>query len=187
MQATQSVATRILAIGATLAALGTPVQAGDLGLFGAYWDTDAMGDTAGGGVKYAIGDAGLRLELRGSLFPDISRGLSSLIEGAEGDLEIEAIVPEVGVTYNFSPESRTQLYLGGGLSYYLLDASGVDVEDQLGYYGLAGLATGGDGTGFFAEVIYRSVEATVRANAIVESVDLDLSGPSIHLGILFRF
>ena len=166
-----------------------PASAGDLGIFGSYWDTDALGNTVGGGAKYSLGDAGLRLELRGSYYPDLTRDLEALVEGARGDLEVEAIVPEVGVAFNFAPESSTQFYVGAGLSYYLLDAGAVDIDDQLGFYGLAGFSTGGggDGVGFFAELLYRSVEATIRDRAIVESLDIDLSGPSLNLGVIFRF
>ncbi len=166
-----------------------PASAGDLGIFGSYWETDALGDTAGGGAKYTLGDAGIRLELRGSLYPDLSRDLEALVEGGRGDLEVEAIVPEIGVAFNFAPESSTQFYLGGGLSYYLLDAGAVDIDDQLGFYLLAGVSTGGDGggVGFFAELLYRSVEATVKDRTIVESLEIDLSGPSLNLGLIFRF
>lgn len=180
---------RRLTLAAILLLVATPTWAGDLGLFGSYWDTDELGDTAGAGVKYALGDAGLRFELRGSFYPDLSRDLGGLIAGEDGDLEVEAIVPEAGITFNFSPESATQFYLGAGLSYYLLDAGDVDIDDEAGFYGLAGFATGGrsGGAGFFAEVLYRSVEATLEDNALVEKVDLDLSGPSINMGVIFRF
>lgn len=169
--------------------LAMPAQAGELGIFGSYWDTDALDDTAGAGVKYAIGDAALRLELRGSFYPDLSSDAESVIQGQTGDVELEAIVPEAGVAYNFAPGANTQFYLGGGLSYYLLDTNMFEVDDEAGYYGLAGFTTGGggDGPAFFAEAIYRSVEATVADEALVQEVDLDLSGLSVNLGVVFRF
>lgn len=175
----------------TLAAvtLAAPAQAGELGLFGSYWDTDALDDTAGAGVKYAIGDAALRLELRGSFYPDVSSDARNVVQGETGDLELEAVVPEVGVAYNFAPGANTQFYVGGGLSYYLLDTNKFDIDDEAGYYGLAGftIGGGGDGPAFFAEAIYRSVEATVNDDSLVREVDLDLSGPSVNLGVIFRF
>lgn len=174
-----------------LAALvaGAPALAGDLGFFGSYWDTDQIGETAGGGVRWAIGDAALRLELRGSYFPDLTEDFSELVDDGSGELEVEAIVPEAGVAYNFAPGASTQFYLGGGLSYYLLDATDVELDDEVGYYGVAGLRLGGqgDGAAFFAEVMYRSVEGTVEDEDLIDDVDVDLSGPAANIGVLFHF
>lgn len=169
--------------------LATSAQAGELGLFGSYWDTKDLGDTAGAGVKYAIGDHALRLELRGSYYPDLTSDASEVVQGQTGDFELKAVVPEAGVTYNFAPGANTQLYVGAGLSYYLLDPNEFDVGNEAGYYGLAGFTAGGGGNGpaFFAEAIYRSVEATVQDDSLVRDVDLDLSGLSLNLGVLFRF
>ena len=177
----------VLAV-ATLAA-GAPAMAGDFGLYGSYWDTDALGETAGGGVKYALGDAGLRFEIRASYFPDLTEDFGQLVENGTGEAEVEALVPEAGITYNFAPGSNAQFYLGGGLSYYLLDINERDLDDEVGYYGLAGLILGGAGTGpaFFVEALYRSVEGTITDDSLVEEVDLDLSGLSANLGVLFRF
>lgn len=175
----------------TLAVLtaGAPAMAGDFGLYGSWWDTDALGETAGGGVKYAFGDAGLRFEIRGSYFPDLTEDFGQLIENGTGKAEVEAIVPEAGITYNFAPGSNAQFYLGGGLSYYLLDINRLELDDEVGYYGLAGIVLGGGGTGpaFFAEALYRSVEGTITGSSITEEIDLDLSGLSANLGVLFRF
>jgi hypothetical protein len=175
----------------TLAALvaGAPAMAGDFGLFGSYWDTDALGETAGGGIKLGFGDAALRFELRGSYFPDLSEDLGDLIEEGTGETEVEAIVPEAGVTFNFTPQSAAQFYLGAGLSYYLLDINDFELDDEVGYYGVAGFILGGDsgGPAFFAEALYRSVEGTVTDGSLEEEVDLDLSGLSANLGVLFRF
>ena len=61
------------------------------------------------------------------------------------------------------------------------------MDDEVGFYGLAGFETGGD-TAFFAEALYRSVEGTVtEGNDIVSDVELDLSGLSINAGVIFRF
>ncbi|MGH9382616.1 MAG: hypothetical protein ACRD2Z_18720 [Thermoanaerobaculia bacterium] len=168
---------------------GAPALAGDLGLLGSYWDTDALGETAGGGVRYAIGDAALRLELRGSYFPDLTEDFSELVDDGSGEIEVEAIVPEAGIAYNFAPGGSTQFYLGAGLSYYLLDATDFELDDEVGYYGVAGLNLGGrgDGPAFLVEVMYRSVEGTVEDEDLVRDVDVDLSGPAANIGVLFRF
>lgn len=168
---------------------GAPAMAGDLGFYGSYWDTDALGETAGGGARFLLGDSALRFDLRGSYFPDLSEDFDQLVDDGSGEIEVEAVVPEAGVAYNFAPGNTTQFYLGGGLSYYLLDVNERDIDDEVGYYGLAGLSLGGagDGPAFFVELMYRSVEGTVRDDEIEEEVDVDLSGPSANVGVLFRF
>lgn len=173
----------------TVLIAGAPAMAGDLGLYGSYWDTDALGETAGGGARFLIGDSALRFDLRGSFFPDLSEDFDQLVDDGSGEIEVEAVVPEAGVAYNFAPGNTTQFYLGGGLSYYFLDANERDIDDEVGYYGLAGLSLGsaGDGPAFFVEVMYRSVEGTVRDDEIDEDVDVDLTGPSANVGVLFRF
>lgn len=168
---------------------GAPAVAGDLGLYGSYWDTDALGETAGGGAKFVIGDSAVRWELRGSFFPDLTEDFDQLVDDGAGELEVEAIVPEAGFAYNFAPGNTAQFYLGAGLSYYLLDATDVELDDEVGYYGVAGFSVGGagDGPAFFAELMYRSVEGTVEDEDLFDEVDVDLSGPSANVGILFRF
>lgn len=166
-----------------------PAMAGDLGLYGSYWDTDALGETAGGGAKFVIGDAAVRWELRGSFFPDLTEDFDQLVDDGSGEIEVEAIVPEAGIAYNFAPGNTTQFYLGAGLSYYLLDATDVELDDEVGYYGVAGLSFGGrgDGPALFAELMYRSVEGTVEDEDLVRDIDVDLSGPAANVGVLFRF
>jgi hypothetical protein len=174
----------------TLLAAAAPALAGGFGIHGSYWDTDALGETAGAGAKYTIGDAALRFELRGSFFPDLSENFGQLVGSDDGrDLEVEAVVPEAGIAFNFAPEANLQFYLGGGLSYYFLETSLFELDDEVGYYGVAGLVAGGagDGPAFFGEVLYRSVEGTVTDDSLEDNVKLDLSGPSVNAGVLFRF
>ncbi len=176
-------------LGTTLLTTAAPALAGEFGIHGSYWDTDALGETAGAGAKYQFGDAALRFELRGSFFPDLSEDFSRLVEGDGRDFEVEAVVPEAGIAFNFAPEANVQFYLGGGLSYYFLETNLFELDDEVGYYGLVGLVAGGQGDGpaFFAEALYRSVEGTVTDSSLVEDVDLDLSGPNVNAGVLFRF
>lgn len=173
---------------ATLVA-GVPAMAGEFGFYGSYWDTDALGESAGGGVKFVSGSGPLRFEFRGSYFPDLSEDFGEVFDDGTGVIEVEAIVPEAGLLYNFAPGNSTQFYLGAGLSYYLLDINVFEIDDHVGYYGLAGLSLGGagDGPAFFIEGMYRSVEGTVEDAELQDDVDLDLSGPSFNAGILFRF
>jgi hypothetical protein len=170
-----------------------PAAAGDLGIFGSYWDTDELGETAGGGIRWAFGDGVFRFELRGAYFPDLSEDFDQLIEDNDletGTFEVEAIVPEAGFTFNLAPESRFQPYLGAGGSYYLLDTNVFELDDEYGYYGLFGFQVGGggDGPAFFAEGLYRWVDGTVEGGDLIEDdFEIDLEGYAINAGVLFRF
>src|SRR5688500_10737490 len=88
-------------------ALGSvPAAAGDFAIFGSYWDTDDLGESAGGGIKFAFGDR-FRLRASGTYYPDLSEDFDELVEETDietGAFEVEAIVPEVGFTFNFTPD-----------------------------------------------------------------------------------
>lgn len=178
--------------------LASPALATDFGIYGSFWDTDALGETAGGGVKLGFGEGLVRFEVRGSYFPDLSEDFDQLIEDGEletGDFEVKATVPEAGITFNFAPESRFQPYVGVGGSYYSLDTNRFELDDEIGYYGVAGFHVGGadGGPAFFAEAMYRKADATIQNDDINDpddfqgKVELDLSGFSANAGILFRF
>ena len=175
-----------------------PAAAGDFGIYGTYWETDDLGETAGGGIRWAFGDKVFRFELRGTYFPDLSEDFDELFEGNDletGQFEVEAIVPEAGFTFNFMPDSHFQPYAGAGGSYYLLDTNVFELDDEFGYYALFGFQVGSaaDGPAFFAEGLYRWVEGTVEGDDLdlddlnTDDFDIDLEGFAINAGVLFRF
>lgn len=170
--------------------------AGEFGLYGSYWDTDALGETGGAGAKWAIGDGPLKFELRGAYYPDISEDIGQLLgDTSTGNFEIEAIVPEVGVAFHFAPGAPVRPYVGGDLSYYLLDTNRYEIDDEVGYYGLVGAEFGAEDSKvlFFVEGQYRWVEATVTNENhldnpnIEDDATFDLNGPSVNAGVIFRF
>lgn len=174
--------------------LASPALATDFGLYGSYWDTDALNSTAGAGVKVGFGSGVVRFELRGSHFPDLSENVNELVDDGTGRFKVRATVPEAGLTFNFAPESRFQPYLGAGASYYVLDTNRFEIDDEIGWYGLVGFHIGRaeGGPAFFAEGVYRKVDATIVNDDASDpdvngKVDFDLSGPAINAGVLFRF
>ncbi|HXU44588.1 MAG TPA: hypothetical protein VN783_03620 [Thermoanaerobaculia bacterium] len=184
--------TKMLLLATALVASGLvagPARAGDFAVYGSYWDTKDLGETAGGGVKFGFGNGPVRFDLRGTYFPDLSENFNQLVQDGTGDFKVKALVPEAGVSFNFAPDSSFQPYLGGGVSYYLLDTNRFNLDNEVGYYGLVGFHAGGAGGGpaFFAEGLYRSVKGTVRDNDIQNDIDLDLSGVAVNAGVLFRF
>ncbi len=178
--------------------LASPALATDFGIYGSYWDTDALKSTAGAGVKLGIGSGLVRFELRGSYFPDISENFDELVEDGQletGNFEVKATVPEAGITFNFTPERAFQPYVGAGASYYILDTNIFELDDEVGYYGVAGFHVGraNGGPAFFAEAMYRKVDATIVDDNLNDldnlngKVSLDLSGVAVNAGVLFRF
>ena len=60
-----------------------PAAAGDFGIFGSFWDTDDLGETAGGGVKFSFGDR-FKLRAAGTYYPDLTEDAGDLVE--DGDI-----------------------------------------------------------------------------------------------------
>lgn len=180
-------------------------HAGDFAIFGSYLDTEDLEETIGGGVKAGFGGA-LQLELRGSYLPDLTEDFESFADDPgddPGDFtnDIEAIPLDVGVKYNFGADQPLNFYVGGGGTYFLLDAERGEIDDEVGFYGVVGVefARSVGGVGFFAEAIYREVEATVNRdvddfddlddidfNDLLER-DLDVGGIGANAGIIWRF
>lgn len=172
---------------AALGGLAGPVAAGEIGAFGSYWDTTDAGEALGFGTKLRFGI----FEIRGTYFRDVTADLDEDTD----DFEVSAIPIEAGIAFKFAQDARVSPYLGGGAGYYMLDTSEFDIDDELGWYAVAGADIGGgsSGLGFNVEAIYRSMEATVREDAdgrpgdIDEEVDLDLGGVGLNAGVVFRF
>lgn len=197
--------TMIWAAAAVLLAATSPAFASDFAVFGSYHDTEDLEDTVGGGVKAGFGEV-WQLELRGTYLPDLTEDFESFADDPgddPGDFtnDIEAIVLDVGVNYNFGSNNPVNFYLGGGGTYFLLDAEVGEVDDEAGFYGVGGVefARSAGGFGFFAEVLYREVEATVDRDPedfddlddvdfsdLLER-DLDVGGLGANAGIIWRF
>lgn len=186
----------------TVLAVATPVQAGSFALFGSYWETEELAESAGAGAKLGFSFPGdfARFELRGSYFPDLTEKFGDVIDDdrVSGDLEIEAIPLEAGIAINLGGEGVNP-YLGAGASYFRLDTNIGEISDEVGYYGVAGLEFGrrSGGIGFFVEAIYRQIEGTVEVDPedideipdieIGDEVELDLSGFGVNAGLVWRW
>jgi hypothetical protein len=197
---------RISTLGAlvALAAVAATPAAADVKLFGAYQDTDARDDTAGGGVSVGFPLAPVAdIELRGSYMQKLEDDpLDGFFDDERvftpGDIEI--IPVDLGVRFNLvDRETGAHPYVNAGASYFLLDSDrrGVDVDDEVGYFAGLGSNFGKkSGLSFFVEGVYRKVEATVEADpdAIEDvddlegfrnEVDMDLDGFGANAGVRF--
>jgi hypothetical protein len=129
--------------------------------------------------------------LRGSYYPDITEDVGELLDTDDAfDFELKAIPVEAGIKFGFGGGENFRPYIGGGGSYIFLDTNVGEVDDEAGYYVMAGFEAGGvgGGVGFVAEAMYRGVETQVDVDPDDdEDVDLDLSGFAANVGIIWRF
>lgn len=164
--------------------LAVPATATEFGVGGAYWSTEDADQALGVNSKLGFG----LFEVRASYFSDVTADT----EPESRDFEISAIPLEAGVKFDFARDQRVNPYVGGGAGYYLLDTSRGDINDEVGFYAVAGvdIATRA-GFGINVEGIYRGIEATVDnvdddVN-IRDEVDLNLDGFGVNAGLVWKF
>jgi hypothetical protein len=187
-------------------ALGTgPAWAADFAVFGSYLDTEDLDQSVGGGVRAGFGNR-FQLDLRATYFPDLREDFESFVDDPGDDPgrfqnDVEAIPLEAGLKLNFNPEEGWNPYVGGGATYWFLDLERGEVDDEAGFYLAGGVefARPTGGMGFFAEAIYRDVEATVNRDPddfddlddvdfeAIRQRDLDVGGIGVNAGLIWRF
>jgi hypothetical protein len=187
----------IAAACAVLLLTALPAAAAELDAYGSYWDTDALGDSGGAGVKLSFGSGVLGWEVRAGYFPDLTEDFGTIFDQTLDDelgFEVEAYPLDLGLNAHFARGRQLDLFLSGGVTYFKLDSNLGSLDDEVGYYGGVGLRAGGT-FGFYGEVLYRSVEGTLEAdpdtigdlNDVEDNVDVDLSGPTVNAGFSWRF
>jgi hypothetical protein len=188
----------VLAVGLLLPAFGA--QASGLAIFGSYWDTDALDDTAGAGVKLSLpmGQT-FNFDLRGTYYEPFDReALSDEVDDIFDDeidreifnSEIDIIPLEAGFSFNLG-QGAVQPTLGAGVSYFMLDHDRFDIDDEVGWYGSVGLNFANEGSvGFFLEGLYRTAEGEItddEDDVDFDRVTVDLDGFAANAGVVFRF
>ncbi len=183
-----------------------PAMAGGFSVYGAYWDVDELDSTAGGGVKLGIplGNV-VNLDLRGTFYQQIDD--ENFFDRVFDDREspfiengLDIIPIDVGLSVNFAPRGSVVPFLGGGVSYFLLDADRGEVDDEVGWYANGGVEFASRGNwGFFVEGLYRSATGTVESSpedfsdiGDIEGIDFDdvefdLEGFGANAGVIWRW
>jgi hypothetical protein len=173
--------------------------AGTASLYGSHWDTDELDDTLGGGIALGLplGNSLLDVDLRAAYQEELTdEPVEALFEDDDPIFEpdtIRVVPAEVGLKVNFNREGVANPYVGGGASYFFIDPQrpGIEIDDELGFYGLVGSRFGDDdGAAFFVEATYRQAEATaIRGDVgeIEDRVDLDLGGFGGNVGVVWRW
>ena len=184
---------RHLKVGALLLVLAAgPAFAGGLGPYIGTWSTSDVDDDTGLGVKLELDMGSVwDLEIRVSQFEELQ------FPENQPQFEIEVTTIDLGIAYNFSKARKVNPYLGGGVSYGLLDLGILDdptilgrISDELGFYALGGLEYQITRVlDLFVEVYYRQLEAEIEGDDLTNfvKIPLDSSGPGANLGILLSW
>ncbi len=188
--------TALITLG-VLTLIAAPAAAGSIGVFGAWWDPEDSNDEFAGGilVDFRVGEK-VDLELRASWFDNVVTTLPDDAPGVE--VPYSAVPLDFGFAYNFVKDTRKVTpYIGGGGTYYLLDADNDEVgriDDEWGWYGVVGIDLPiGANWKLFIEAMYRDAEATLKGNDLgfgnptVVDAFFDLKGPAVNGGIAFTW
>jgi hypothetical protein len=195
---------KALAAVVTALALAAPASAGDISLFGAYWDTDAAGDAAGGGIGIGFPfNETLALELRATYFEELEDDpLENAFDSDDPVFQeagIQATPIDVGLRINFGPaDSGFRPYIAGGGSYFLLDSDFGEISDEVGYYAALGAEIGdGEGAQFFVEGLWRKATAEIELDPddlddiddleVQDHASFDVDGLGLNLGARWKW
>ncbi len=174
--------------------LAAPSFASGLGANISMWDTDEADDDQGFGIKLEF-DAGERVdfEIRASGYDGLTR------IGSGALFRIEAFPLDMGFAYSFPLGGKVEPFVGGGGSYYFLNADydggafpaagQVEMDEEFGIYAVAGLEAAMSSLwGFYAEVMLRSVEAKVEGDDFgFVDIPVDLTGVSGAIGVILTW
>jgi len=172
-------------IGLLLAAMLALVTGGcshgsgvEFGMFGASLDSEDLGDGYGGGAKLELNPVDMvSVDVRASWihFDDTAIDMVPLEAAAllNFPLLFEHVVP----------------YIGAGVGYYLFDGDGADLDDQVGFFPLAGLEIGLHNVSVLAEARWLFLETDIdNAKGELRNItEADVDGVGANIGLLFRF
>ena len=150
----------------------------EFGAFAASLDSDDLGEGYGGGAK---------LELNPIDMVSIDARASWI---QFDDTDIDMVPLEAAALLNF-PMFWEHIvpYIGAGVGYYLFDGSGADLDDEVGFFPLAGLEVGLHSISFLAEARWLFLESDVAGakGELRNLTEADVDGFGVNLGVLFRF
>lgn len=188
--------TALILLGA-LSLLAMPAMAGSVGAFASWWSPEDSNDEFAGGLmlEWRVGER-VDLEFRASWFDNVVTDLPDDAPGVE--IPYSAVPLDFGFAYNFiSDQRKITPYVGGGGTYFLLDADDDGqgrIEDEWGWYGVVGLDVPvGANWKVFIEGMYRDSEATLKGNdlGLIDPSEVeaffDLKGPAVNGGIAFTW
>jgi hypothetical protein len=148
------------------------------GVYGSSVDSDDLGNGYGGGAK---------IELNPIDFVSVDARASWI---HFDDTDIDMIPLEVAGLLDFPILFEHIVpYIGVGTGYYMFDGDGGDLDDEVGYFPLAGLEIGLHSISIMVEARYLFLETDVRngEGSLAGHNRIDVDGPALNAGLIFRF
>jgi len=175
----------VLVLVGCLVLMTAPAWAGDFSLFGTYGQTNEWNNSFGIGARVSLGGERLMVDLTATWFPS-KNGVVVKEYGNQIFDSLQAIPLDIGLRWVFSRGAEVRPYIGAGASYTLISLGSGSVDDEWGWYGIAGLNINAwEGGGFYLEALYRKTEATLVYGG--QSFKEDLGGVAGSIGVTFNF
>jgi len=174
-------------------------SAGSVAVYATWWDTSDADAVGGLGVNFAwpIGESAVDIEARLSYYEELTNQPLDDFFSGNSPLEtgLKALPVEVGVRFNFSRDNAFwHPWVGGGGAYYALDSDSGNIDDEIGFYATFGSIFGdGKGADFYTDFSYRFVKGEVsdfgdlNGDGLDDSFDVDLGGPVVNLGVVWKW
>jgi hypothetical protein len=173
---------KCLMVLATFALFSAPTWAGSFGVYGAYWGAEDAANSWGAGARVGFNFAPwLELEFHGTYYPDFHRRGDVFSPGTD----IRAIPVDGGLKFNILSDKFVNPYVGGGFTYFFLNSDEGNLDNDTGWYGEVGVDIGKDNTRFFAEALWRQLDAPISFGSFDD--EIDFGGIDWHAGVVFRW
>lgn len=165
-----------------LLAFALPASAAEEGgtkfsLFASVYTAEDYEKVDGVGFRVSFG-AEIAFELTAAYYTTFDSSFDQPIDGvnvSDVDLELDAIPIDAGIRFKVG---AGPIYVGFGGTYFLLDADGASVDDELGYYGKFGVQF----SNLFVEAGYRAVEGEIDDFPVGDpTIDVNADKPDIGL------
>lgn len=175
----------LVVVGCLVLSVAPAWAGGAFHLFGTYGEVTDVDRLFGVGVRGSLGSDQFVVDLTATWYPEHG-GTVVHENGFEIHDDMQMIPYDLGLRWVFSPTSELRPYIGAGATYVTINLGSGDVDDEAGYYLLAGFIVQFEGSGgLFAEAMYRGVEATFVYDGI--DYDEDVGGLAGTVGIFWTF
>lgn len=155
----------VLAVGCMCLLTAPAWAGGGFSLFGTYGQVNDSVSSGGFGGRVSFGGQRLVVDLTATWFP-ASNGVIVKNGSFQIHDSIQIYPIELGLRYLFAPGGEFRPYVGGGASWILTDVQTGSMDDDLGFYILAGMVWGdGRGVDGFVEGLYRRAQTEVDYGA----------------------
>ena len=151
----------VLAVGCMCLLTAPAWAGGGFSLFGTYGQVNDYISSGGLGGRVTFGGQKLMVDLTVTWFPERT-GTIINSGGLQISDSLQLYPIELGLRYVFGPGEEFRPYVGAGASWIVTDLQGGSMDDELGFYVLAGMVWGdGRGVDGFVEGVFRRAQTDV--------------------------